>query len=258
MSSWANKFVPVNKYIRPGTKLRGVKKVVIHWTANPGGTAAGHYTYYSEVLPRQNNEAVAQGRKPIYSSAHIFVDPIEAICIIPLNEVTFHANENYTYVNGKPYRGVEALKPNANLLSVSVEMCVEKDNTISPKTINRAIVVVKDLCTMFKLTQNDIVRHFDVTRKPCPYPFVKEPELFNQFKRQVGLLLKTNQPYPGYVLKIGSQGTSVKLIQQKLGITPDGNFQKKTETAVKNFQANNGLVSDGVVGEKTWNKLFYQ
>jgi len=256
MPNWINKFVPINKYIRPGTQLRGIKKIVIHWTANPGGTAAGHVLYFSEVLPKLNNEVIAQGRKPIYASAHIFVDPKEAICIIPLNEVAFHANENYTYVDGKPYRGVEVLKPNANLLSIAVEMCVEKNNTLSPQTINRAVVTVKDLCEMFKLTQNDIVRHFDITRKPCPYPFVKEPELFTKFKRDVGAQLKIKQQYPGYVLKNGSQGNNVKLIQQRLGITPDGHFGQVTVNSVKNFQKNHGLTPDGIVGESTWKMMF--
>jgi len=256
MPSWKNQIVPINKYIRPGTMLNGVKKVVIHWTSNPGGSAAGHQLYFSEILPAQNTQAVAEGRKPTYASAHLFVDPIEAICIIPLNEVAFHANENYTYVNGVPYRGVDALKPNANLLSVSVEMCVEKDNTISVKIINRSMIVIKDLCTMFKLTEKDIVRHFDVTRKPCPYPFVKDRALFENFKHRVGFLLRNKDKYPGYLIKKGSRGDYVIMIQEKLNVSLTGYFGALTELAVRNFQKNQGLKSDGIVGEKTWNQLF--
>ena len=36
----------------------------------------------------------------------------------------------------------------------------------------------------------------------------------------------------------------------------DGIFGPRTERAVINFQAQNGLVADGVVGPKTWDKLF--
>ena len=35
----------------------------------------------------------------------------------------------------------------------------------------------------------------------------------------------------------------------------DGKFGKKTEEAVKRFQAEHGLVVDGIVGVKTWAML---
>jgi putative chitinase len=57
------------------------------------------------------------------------------------------------------------------------------------------------------------------------------------------------------MLKIGSQGELVKILQQKLGITADGNFGPGTEKAVKEWQTKNGLVSDGIVGEITMGKL---
>lgn len=59
------------------------------------------------------------------------------------------------------------------------------------------------------------------------------------------------------LLKKGSTGTAVASLQQgledlgyELG-TVDGAFGKKTEDAVKNFQTKNGLVADGIVGDKT-------
>lgn len=57
------------------------------------------------------------------------------------------------------------------------------------------------------------------------------------------------------MLKIGSQGELVKLLQQKLGITADGAFGPGTEKAVKEWQAKNGLVADGIVGEISMAKL---
>lgn len=58
------------------------------------------------------------------------------------------------------------------------------------------------------------------------------------------------------LLKIGSKGDEVKKLQQKLGIKNDGFFGAATEKAVKNWQAANGLKADGVIGEKTWGKLY--
>ncbi|MEE6449325.1 peptidoglycan-binding domain-containing protein [Gottfriedia acidiceleris] len=62
--------------------------------------------------------------------------------------------------------------------------------------------------------------------------------------------------YPGTVLKSGSKGNSVKLVQKELGITADGIFGQNTDRAVRNFQKKNGLRIDGKVGPKTWAKLF--
>ena len=58
------------------------------------------------------------------------------------------------------------------------------------------------------------------------------------------------------LIKLGSSGEEVKKIQIKLGLNPDGDFGRNTETAVKKWQKDNGLKDDGVVGDITWNKLF--
>lgn len=53
------------------------------------------------------------------------------------------------------------------------------------------------------------------------------------------------------IYKKGAKGDMVKRIQTALNINPDGVFGNKTEQAVKKFQAEHGLVADGIVGEKT-------
>ena len=55
--------------------------------------------------------------------------------------------------------------------------------------------------------------------------------------------------------KLGSKGDVVKQIQQKLGITVDGNFGPGTEKSVKEWQTKNGLTPDGVVGPSTLEKM---
>lgn len=56
-------------------------------------------------------------------------------------------------------------------------------------------------------------------------------------------------------LKIGSKGSLVKELQTMLGISADGDFGPKTDAAVRNWQSQNNLVSDGIVGNKTWSAL---
>lgn len=63
----------------------------------------------------------------------------------------------------------------------------------------------------------------------------------------------------GPTLQAGSTGPDVRRLQRILVETKlldfthiDGSFAAATETAVKDFQEGNGLVSDGIVGPVTW------
>ena len=75
--------------------------------------------------------------------------------------------------------------------------------------------------------------------------------------------------YPGYLLRRGSTGGNVTKIQQWLNgvgqvytqipyIAPDGIFGAKTQQAVESFQREFNLTPDGIVGKKTWNRLYNQ
>ena len=57
------------------------------------------------------------------------------------------------------------------------------------------------------------------------------------------------------LLKNGSTGPDVKMLQEALGLTSDGNFGAGTEDAVKSFQSKHGLNPDGIVGDGTWSKI---
>ena len=57
------------------------------------------------------------------------------------------------------------------------------------------------------------------------------------------------------VLRKGSRGEGVKIMQEALGIGADGIFGPGTERALKDWQAANGLVADGIAGPATFAKL---
>jgi murein L,D-transpeptidase YcbB/YkuD len=61
-------------------------------------------------------------------------------------------------------------------------------------------------------------------------------------------------------LSFGTSGISVRILQRLLiangyGIQTDGVFGPLTETAVKAFQSQRRLLTDGVAGQKTWGEL---
>jgi hypothetical protein len=64
-------------------------------------------------------------------------------------------------------------------------MCVEKDGTIHPDTIDRTAKIVAEWCHIFNLTTDDVYRHYDITGKNCPAPFVTFPARWDEFKELV-------------------------------------------------------------------------
>lgn len=179
MAVWKDMIIPVNGFARSGKKIKAVRKIVMHYTANAGAGAMNHYNYFKNLKDR-------------YASAHFFVDKLEALCIIPLSEMAYHANDvQKRNANGSAWRGVKELLPNANELSVGIEMCMEKDGSFHPDMIKRAEDVAVELCKRYGLDPlTDIVRHRDVTYKNCPAPWVANPSSFDNFKKAVNTKLK--------------------------------------------------------------------
>jgi peptidoglycan hydrolase-like protein with peptidoglycan-binding domain len=64
-------------------------------------------------------------------------------------------------------------------------------------------------------------------------------------------------------LRLGSQGNDVIFVQTVLNVhgfgplVEDGIFGVTTEAAVKRYQADRGLVVDGIVGPSTWTRLIH-
>lgn len=57
------------------------------------------------------------------------------------------------------------------------------------------------------------------------------------------------------ILKRGLKGAPVKRLQEKLGLTVDGDFGPATEKAVRDFQSANGLAVDGIAGPDTFTAM---
>lgn len=55
----------------------------------------------------------------------------------------------------------------------------------------------------------------------------------------------------GAYLRRGSTGSAVQKVQTALGVSPTGYYGSVTQRSVRNFQARQGLLADGVVGPQT-------
>jgi peptidoglycan hydrolase-like protein with peptidoglycan-binding domain len=79
-------------------------------------------------------------------------------------------------------------------------------------------------------------------------------------KHSWGVFDGATEPAPGArpVLKRGASGDYVRELQELLAIRVDGQFGAATEAAVIDFQRQNKLQMDGIVGGQTWEALLQQ
>lgn len=157
----------INKNITTCNRWSGragydVKWIVLHYTAN---------TYQPDLA---KNECAAF--KDVYrgASAHYFVDTSEIWQSVEIADTAWHCGDAVSR-NGCINRN-----------SIGIEMCVKYENgvySIPDKTVENAAWLVCYLLEMFPNAQ--ICRHYDVTGKRCPMPWVDNPKLWKQFQTKI-------------------------------------------------------------------------
>jgi N-acetylmuramoyl-L-alanine amidase len=154
---------------RPGEKLIEVRHIVMHWI--------GPYTQTVEQVVAWWNSG------KVFGSAHYVIDSEgEIYSTIPEDEIAYHnghftENDYYT-----PSINSEGLQ---NYYSIGVEMVpVLRDGkwTFSEETCSSAAKLVKSLLREYGLLPNAVIRHYDVSGKNCPAPFVEDENAWLAFK----------------------------------------------------------------------------
>lgn len=145
-------------------RKQSVEYIVVHYTANNGDTAQGNGNYFAQA----NRNA----------SAHYFVDENTIVQSVLDNDTAWHCG-------AKSYRHEKCRNDN----SIGVEMCSEKDSNgqyyINEQTQNTAIVLVKTLMEKYNIPLENVLRHYDVTGKMCPEPFVRNQVQWLDFKQKL-------------------------------------------------------------------------
>ena len=144
---------------RPKRKLKELRGIVIHWTANvsKGANAQAHYKYFNNAY---------RG-----ASAHYFVDDKQVVQLIPDDEVAWHVGDSIK-LSRLPIRAKYVPKGgNPNDYFIGVEMCMNADSD-QQRVINSTVQLVTTLMMKYGLTKDQVVRHYDITGKDCPKMFV--------------------------------------------------------------------------------------
>lgn len=151
----------VNKNSRPGIKLRKIKGIVIHYTANPGTDAMANRNYFES---RKNEEDSSKNK---VSSHFIIGLHGQIIQCIPLNEISYASN-------------------NRNSDTISIECChPDKTGKFSEETYKSLIKLTGWLCTRYDVSKSDVIRHYDVTGKLCPLYYVKHKTKWRDLKNDI-------------------------------------------------------------------------
>lgn len=153
----------VNPYSRPGTKSGKIKNIVIHYTANPGTSAKQNRNYFENLKDSKERKA----------SSHFVIGlDGEIIQCIPTWEIAYASNER-------------------NYDTISIETCHQDESGIyTEETYQSLIQLTAWLCEKNRLTEEDVIRHYDITKKICPKYFVEDEDAWNQFKLDVKKVLK--------------------------------------------------------------------
>ena len=151
-------FLTVNPYSRPGEPLDGVKNIFVHYTANKNTSASQNRSYFENLGITGETSA----------SAHFIIGyEGEIIQCLPLNEIGY------------------AVKTR-NYDSISIECCyLDENGKFTDATYQSLIRLTAWLLKEYKLTPEDVLRHYDVGGKKCPLYFVEHEDSWERFRQDL-------------------------------------------------------------------------
>lgn len=148
----------INDYSRPGTPLGEVNNIFVHYTANPGTSAAQNRSYFSNLGVTHERSA----------SAHIIIGyDGEIIQCIPLDEQAYAVMTR-------------------NEDSISIECCyLEEDGKFTRETYDSLVSTLAWLTEKYGLACEDVLRHYDCGGKLCPLYYVEHEDAWDKLLADV-------------------------------------------------------------------------
>lgn len=183
-------------------KNRKIEYIVIH--------------YVGAVSSAKNNVDYFYD-KDRQSSAHYFVDEKSIWQCVEDTNIAWHCGGAKKYFSNC-----------RNSNSIGIELCCKKDKAgkwyFEDKTLENATELVRSLMNKYNVKFENIIRHYDVTHKVCPKPFVDDAKYWNKFKE--GLKMKD----------ITDPGEALEYLIEKGRIT-SGEYWKNALSIVKNLDS---------------------
>ena len=146
-------------------RTQPVRYIVMHYTANNGDTAKNNCDYYHRVGGLQ-------------ASAHYFCDEHGAMQSVRECDTAWHCG-------ARAYWHPECRNGN----SIGIEMCSRKraDGSyyIKPETVANAAALAREIMQRYGIDTEHVLRHYDVTGKRCPMPWVDDPAQWTAFKEML-------------------------------------------------------------------------
>lgn len=136
-----------------------VEYIVVHYTANSGDTAKNNADYFA--------------REKTGTSAHYFVDQSEVWQVVKDSDTAYHCGSK---------NPVHPYCRNSN--SIGVEMC-DSLTSVPEATMERTAELVRELMGRYEVPVDRVLRHYDVTGKNCPAPWVRAPGEWDRFKEML-------------------------------------------------------------------------
>ena len=156
--------VPCNPGNYTAKRSSAIRYLMVHYTGAPG-TA-------------RNNGAYFASRGDIGASAHYFVDAQDIVQSVQDSCRAWHCG-------AVVYKHPECRNDN----SIGVELCcyTNGDGTwyFAPGTVDNAVQLVRSLMAQYNIDIDHVVRHYDVTGKVCPEPFVRDASAWAEFKARL-------------------------------------------------------------------------
>ena len=135
-----------------------ISYIVIHYTANSGDTAQNNLDYFA--------------RTKTGTSAHYFVDENEVCQSVKDMDVAWHCGRSDGQYK-HPYC--------RNSNSIGIEMC-NSLKAVPEAVKQRTAAFVRELMSRYGVPVQNVLRHYDVTGKRCPAPWVDDPQAWMDFK----------------------------------------------------------------------------
>ncbi len=207
----------ITKINRTIMSNRKIEYIVIHYVGAVS-TAEANTKYFKSI----NRKA----------SAHYFVDDNSVWQCVEDKDSAWHCGGGL-----QGFRGHAYYKKCLNSNSIGIEMCCYKNIKgkldISDATISKTIELTKELMKKYSISEDKVIRHFDVTGKNCPAPFVADETKWNDFKSKLSSFddSKSSKPVQESVFK--SRVKSWQIVMNNVyncGLAVDGSFGPKSQT----------------------------